>query len=121
VIRTPRPSHVWNCFDFVITFTGNDVEEMSLLGEGRQMDIAMRFTTTTGVVAASDRERFERTLFRATRGNCFYEVWLQRERLYTAPFDHSYQSLNICHVIVYLHAFSSWTLTNLLSMERRAI
>jgi V-type H+-transporting ATPase subunit a len=49
------------------------LEETSLLSEARQMDAVMRFTTTTGVVAASERERFERTLFRATRGNCYFQ------------------------------------------------
>ncbi len=33
----------------------------------------MRFSHTAGVVAAVERSRFERMLYRATRGNCFYQ------------------------------------------------
>jgi len=49
----------------------------SELSEGppgeRAMDLAIRFSSTAGVVPVADRPRFERTLFRATRGNCFFE------------------------------------------------
>ena len=45
----------------------------SLLGEdgpsGRDMD--MRFSSITGVVSNEEKARFERMIFRATRGNCF--------------------------------------------------
>jgi V-type H+-transporting ATPase subunit a len=40
-------------------------------GDARQMD--MRFTATTGVIQAAEKARFERMLFRATRGNCFFQ------------------------------------------------
>ena len=43
-----------------------------LLGE-RVMDYAMRFSSVAGVLPSAERARFERTLFRATRGNCFFE------------------------------------------------
>lgn len=34
-------------------------------------DMDMRFSSITGVVAADEKSRFERMIFRATRGNCF--------------------------------------------------
>ena len=34
-------------------------------------DLDMRFSSITGVVASEERVRFERMIFRATRGNCF--------------------------------------------------
>jgi len=37
--------------------------------DARDMD--MRFSSITGVVAADEKSRFERMIFRATRGNCF--------------------------------------------------
>jgi len=36
---------------------------------GRELD--MRFSSITGVVATDEKSRFERMIFRATRGNCF--------------------------------------------------
>ena len=36
---------------------------------GRDMD--MRFSSITGVVATEEKQRFERMIFRSTRGNCF--------------------------------------------------
>lgn len=38
-------------------------------GTGRDLD--MRFSSVTGVVASEERSRFERMIFRATRGNCY--------------------------------------------------
>jgi len=38
-------------------------------GAGRDMD--MRFSSITGVVSTEEKSRFERMIFRATRGNCF--------------------------------------------------
>lgn len=38
-------------------------------GTGREMD--MRFSSITGVVATEEKMRFERMIFRATRGNCY--------------------------------------------------
>jgi V-type H+-transporting ATPase subunit a len=49
-----------------------DESSDSLLGD-RLMDASIRFSSIAGVVAASERVKFERTLFRATRGNCFFE------------------------------------------------
>jgi V-type H+-transporting ATPase subunit a len=37
--------------------------------EGRDLD--MRFSSITGVVSTEEKLRFERMIFRATRGNCF--------------------------------------------------
>mmetsp|Transcript_42472 Transcript_42472/g.102300 ORF Transcript_42472/g.102300 Transcript_42472/m.102300 type:complete len:880 (+) Transcript_42472:208-2847(+) len=46
--------------------------EASLLeSEGPRPDLDMRFSSITGVVATEERTRFERMIFRATRGNCF--------------------------------------------------
>jgi len=49
-----------------------DTRKENLLGEeggGRDMD--MRFSSITGVVSTEEKSRFERMIFRATRGNCF--------------------------------------------------
>jgi len=51
---------------------GRDAKRENLLGEvnvGRDMD--MRFSSITGVVSTEEKSRFERMIFRATRGNCF--------------------------------------------------
>jgi len=51
---------------------GRDNKRDNLLGEmntGRDMD--MRFSSITGVVSTEEKARFERMIFRATRGNCF--------------------------------------------------
>ncbi|KAL3921098.1 MAG: hypothetical protein SGILL_002926 [Bacillariaceae sp.] len=40
-------------------------------GMGARPDLDMRFSSITGVVATDERSRFERMIFRATRGNCF--------------------------------------------------
>mmetsp|Transcript_17302 Transcript_17302/g.21574 ORF Transcript_17302/g.21574 Transcript_17302/m.21574 type:complete len:880 (+) Transcript_17302:124-2763(+) len=54
--------------------------QQSRRGEGRNesliepegnSDMDMRFSSITGVVASDERVRFERMIFRATRGNCF--------------------------------------------------
>ena len=57
---------------FGMSNLGPDEEDRrGLLGDSRQMD--MRFTATTGVIPAPEQARFERMLFRATRGNCFFQ------------------------------------------------
>ncbi|KAG7360696.1 V-type ATPase subunit [Nitzschia inconspicua] len=38
---------------------------------GARPDLDMRFSSITGVVATEERSRFERMIFRATRGNCY--------------------------------------------------
>jgi V-type H+-transporting ATPase subunit a len=43
----------------------------SLLEGGENRDMDMRFSSITGVVDAAEKSRFERMIFRATRGNCF--------------------------------------------------
>jgi V-type H+-transporting ATPase subunit a len=44
----------------------------TLLGEGDVgRDLDMRFSSITGVVSTEEKARFERMIFRATRGNCF--------------------------------------------------
>lgn len=45
----------------------------TLLGEEQGMgrDLDMRFSSITGVVSTDEKARFERMIFRATRGNCF--------------------------------------------------
>ncbi len=45
-----------------------DERSEDLLGN---RDLDMRFSSITGVVAAEEKNRFERMIFRATRGNCF--------------------------------------------------
>jgi len=40
-------------------------------GGGGRDDHEMRFSSVTGVLAEVERSRFEKTLFRATRGNCY--------------------------------------------------
>eukprot|EP00567_Pseudictyota_dubia_P009584 CAMPEP_0197448618 /NCGR_PEP_ID=MMETSP1175-20131217/18211_1 /TAXON_ID=1003142 /ORGANISM="Triceratium dubium, Strain CCMP147" /LENGTH=886 /DNA_ID=CAMNT_0042980441 /DNA_START=92 /DNA_END=2752 /DNA_ORIENTATION=+ len=53
--------------------TGNDRTDNLLESEGgpsgRDMD--MRFSSITGVVSTEEKVRFERMIFRATRGNCY--------------------------------------------------
>lgn len=39
--------------------------------EGIVRDMDMRFSSITGVVASEEKSRFERMIFRATRGNCY--------------------------------------------------
>ena len=52
---------------------GSDSRTENLLeaeaGEAREMD--MRFSSITGVVSTEEKTRFERMIFRATRGNCY--------------------------------------------------
>ena len=38
---------------------------------GNRPDLDMRFSSITGVVSSDERQRFERMMFRATRGNCY--------------------------------------------------
>mmetsp|Transcript_25713 Transcript_25713/g.71847 ORF Transcript_25713/g.71847 Transcript_25713/m.71847 type:complete len:887 (+) Transcript_25713:113-2773(+) len=40
-------------------------------GLGARPDLDMRFSSITGVVATDEKNRFERMIFRATRGNCY--------------------------------------------------
>jgi V-type H+-transporting ATPase subunit a len=44
-------------------------DDPGLLEDAREMD--MRFSSITGVVEAAEKARFERMIFRATRGNCY--------------------------------------------------
>jgi V-type H+-transporting ATPase subunit a len=52
---------------------GEDRTESLLEAEGgpSARDMDMRFSSITGVVATEERARFERMIFRATRGNCY--------------------------------------------------
>jgi len=43
----------------------------NLLGGSDARDMDMRFSSITGVVATEEKARFERMIFRATRGNCY--------------------------------------------------
>ena len=40
-------------------------------GIGARPDLDMRFSSITGVVSTEEKSRFERMIFRATRGNCY--------------------------------------------------
>jgi V-type H+-transporting ATPase subunit a len=40
-------------------------------GMGTRPDLDMRFSSITGVVSTEEKSRFERMIFRATRGNCY--------------------------------------------------
>lgn len=40
-------------------------------GLGARPDLDMRFSSITGVVSTEEKSRFERMIFRATRGNCY--------------------------------------------------
>ena len=49
-----------------------DERSETLLGDGDVgRDLDMRFSSITGVVSTDEKARFERMIFRATRGNCF--------------------------------------------------
>jgi V-type H+-transporting ATPase subunit a len=51
---------------------GRDGRQETLLGDGDVgRDLDMRFSSITGVVSTEEKARFERMIFRATRGNCF--------------------------------------------------
>jgi len=51
---------------------GGDGRTQTLLGDGDVgRDLDMRFSSITGVVSTEEKSRFERMIFRATRGNCF--------------------------------------------------
>lgn len=50
---------------------GNDGRTETLLGDEGGLDLDMRFSSITGVVSTEEKARFERMIFRATRGNCF--------------------------------------------------
>jgi len=44
---------------------------MSMMADGGAIDRDMRFSSVTGVVDSSEKARFERMMFRSTRGNCY--------------------------------------------------
>jgi V-type H+-transporting ATPase subunit a len=55
---------------------GGSAKPGSLLASGddeaaRGLDMDMRFSSITGVVSTEEKVRFERMIFRATRGNCY--------------------------------------------------
>jgi V-type H+-transporting ATPase subunit a len=50
---------------------GKSEKLISEEGEEDARDMDMRFSSITGVVAADEKNRFERMVFRATRGNCY--------------------------------------------------
>mmetsp|Transcript_45265 Transcript_45265/g.67244 ORF Transcript_45265/g.67244 Transcript_45265/m.67244 type:complete len:492 (-) Transcript_45265:735-2210(-) len=56
--------------------TGNSAptagdREQGLLDADQARDMDMRFSSITGVVSTEEKARFERMIFRATRGNCY--------------------------------------------------
>jgi len=51
--------------------TSNQDRGENLLGGDAARDMDMRFSSITGVVATDEKARFERMIFRATRGNCY--------------------------------------------------
>ena len=51
--------------------SGGHSHASSLLEGDARMDLDMRFSSITGVVSAEEKVRFERMIFRATRGNCY--------------------------------------------------
>ncbi|KAL7580115.1 hypothetical protein ACA910_012875 [Epithemia clementina (nom. ined.)] len=53
------------------TGTGGTGNQAGLLESEIRPDLDMRFSSITGVVATEERVRFERMIFRATRGNCY--------------------------------------------------
>ncbi|CAJ1942950.1 unnamed protein product [Cylindrotheca closterium] len=57
-----------------LTTEGPGGNEQGLLDAGgmeSRPDLDMRFSSITGVVASEEKSRFERMIFRATRGNCY--------------------------------------------------
>ncbi|GAX19971.1 V-type H+-transporting ATPase subunit a [Fistulifera solaris] len=50
---------------------GGHSHTSSLLEGDTRTDLDMRFSSITGVVSAEEKARFERMIFRATRGNCY--------------------------------------------------
>lgn len=57
-----------------LTTEGPAGNEQGLLDAGgmeSRPDLDMRFSSITGVVASEEKTRFERMIFRATRGNCY--------------------------------------------------
>ncbi len=48
-----------------------DGRDDGLLANDQARDLDMRFSSITGVVSTEEKSRFERMIFRATRGNCF--------------------------------------------------
>jgi V-type H+-transporting ATPase subunit a len=48
-----------------------DGRDDGLLENDQARDLDMRFSSITGVVSTEEKARFERMIFRATRGNCF--------------------------------------------------
>ncbi len=58
--------------ELTATRYGRDERQETLLGDGEVgRDLDMRFSSITGVVSTEEKARFERMIFRATRGNCF--------------------------------------------------
>jgi V-type H+-transporting ATPase subunit a len=53
------------------TTPANKASLLESEGMGARPDLDMRFSSITGVVATEERSRFERMIFRATRGNCY--------------------------------------------------
>jgi len=56
------------------TGSGGPSNQENLLdseGMGARPDLDMRFSSITGVVSTEEKSRFERMIFRATRGNCY--------------------------------------------------
>ena len=53
------------------TGAGGTGTQAGLLESEIRPDLDMRFSSITGVVATEERMRFERMIFRATRGNCY--------------------------------------------------
>jgi len=79
--------------------------DQSLLpeGEGEQREMDMRFSSITGVVAADEKIRFERMIFRATRGNCFVR-FAEIKQPITDP--HSGEQIEKCVFIVFYKSLS---------------
>ena len=53
------------------TTAANKASLLESEGIGARPDLDMRFSSITGVVSTEERTRFERMIFRATRGNCY--------------------------------------------------
>ena len=53
------------------TGPANEASLLESEGLGARPDMDMRFSSITGVVATEEKSRFERMIFRATRGNCY--------------------------------------------------
>ncbi|EQC28004.1 hypothetical protein SDRG_14276 [Saprolegnia diclina VS20] len=65
-------SRVGEFFEVEIPDASNSVSfDVDSPIEASETDLAIRFKNITGVVSANERIKFERMVFRATRGNCF--------------------------------------------------